>query len=34
MVTTEFTTKSHGKVALENLTLVLMQSGRRDLGWF
>jgi hypothetical protein len=33
MVTTEFATKSHGKVALENLTLVLMQSGRRDLGW-
>ena len=34
MVTTEFAPKSHGKVASENLTLVLMQSMRRELGWF
>ena len=33
MVTTEFAPKSHVKVALENLTLVLMQSARRELGW-
>jgi hypothetical protein len=30
----EFTPESHGKAVLENLTLVLMQSGRRQLGWF
>jgi hypothetical protein len=33
MVTTEFAPKSQEKVALKNLTLVLMQSARRELGW-
>jgi hypothetical protein len=32
MVTTPFAPKSHEKAALENLTLVLMQSARRELG--
>lgn len=34
MVTAELAPKSHWKVALENLALVLMQSARRELGWF
>jgi hypothetical protein len=34
MVTSQFAPQSHGKVALENLTLVLMQSARRELGWY
>jgi len=32
MVATEFVPKSHEKVALENLTLVLMQSARKRTG--
>jgi hypothetical protein len=34
MMTTGFASKLHRKVALENLTLVLMQPRRRELGWF
>jgi hypothetical protein len=32
-VTTELAPWSHSKVALENLTLALMQAPRRILGW-
>jgi hypothetical protein len=29
----KFTSESHGKVGLQNLTLAPMQPGRRELGW-